>query len=218
MVFLTIGLSLIILIPLFLWFVLNLNAPELTKSEKQTIPAPFLWCIASFFTLFVGGLSQILLALPLTGSYLKGSYYEMASEHYLWIGVLMAFLTGLYFWWSKFFGKTMDEEKSISRCIKVFFSVHVMGLSASLLGFAGQPVATSNYPGALALLQIVLTLSVIVLAFNIFGIVFDFIGSLKKKEEADINPYESLSFEWSLPSPPQLESDPKTGNGDPYGY
>ncbi len=73
---------------------------------------PMLWSVGFLVTFLFGGLTGVILASPPLDFHVTDSYFVVAHFHYVVFGtVVFAMFAGFYFWWPKFTGKMLDEER-----------------------------------------------------------------------------------------------------------
>ena len=170
---------------------------------------PMLFAIA-FLPLFgIGGLPGLPLGFTPTDIYLHDTMYVIGHFHYVVVtGSLIALFGGLYFWFPKMFGRSMNVFWG-----KVHFWLTVLfmnGIFAPMM-WAGMAGALRRqydptfqvHAQAVQPLNVVMTISAICLmATQIIFIVNFFVSLFKGKKTTD-NPWDATTLDWAAcPSPP----------------
>ena len=89
-----------------------------------------------------------------------------------------------------------------------------------ILGFRGMPRRWATYPPQYQFQHVISTVGSWILAVGIVIMFYNFIRCLKKGEKAPPNPWNALTLEWQVPSPPpteNFEAIPVVTDW-PYGY
>lgn len=163
----------------------------------------------SFVCMFIiGGLSGIFMAATPVDIYIHDTYFIVAHIHYvLFTSSLMGIFGGVYFWFPKMFGRTMNEfwgkvhfAGTFIFANLTFFPMHILGVGG-LRRRIPDITATPLEANLFTLNQFV---SICAIALGIWQIIFvaNFIYSLFWGKVADRNPWKSNSLEWAAPTPP----------------
>ena len=187
---------------------------------------PMLFALA-FLPLFgIGGLTGLPLGFLPADIYLHDTYYVIGHFHYVVVtGTLIALMGGLYHWFPKMFGKTMNNTLgkihfwgSLIFMNGIFFPMFIQGMAGMQRRLYDPTVQAHNLTThGLSELQyisaILLLLFQIPFLFNIFYTIF----SGKKAEE---NPWKATTLEWACESPPGHGNFKELLNvhRGPYGY
>jgi len=169
---------------------------------------PMLFALA-FLPLFgIGGLTGLPLGFLPTDIYLHDTYYVIGHFHYVVVtGSLIALMGGIYHWFPKMFGRSMNVFwgkfhfwGTIISMNGIFFPMFIQGMAGMQRRLYDPTVQVHNLTtqgmGEMQFVfAIVLLLFQIPFLINIFGSIF----KGKKTEE---NPWEATTLEWACPSPP----------------
>ncbi len=188
---------------------------------------PMLFAL-SFVSMFViGGLSGIFMAATPVDIQIHDTYFIVAHIHYvLMASSLMGIFAGIYYWYPKMFGRSMNETWGKIHFLLTFIAVNCTFFPMHLIGLGGfprryaDPYHFSSFAGLQSLNQFI-TISAIILGFVQLIFVINFFYSLFAGARADRNPWKSNTLEWATPSPAghgNFEGPIPTVYRGPYEY
>ena len=123
--------------------------------------------------------------------------------HYVMIGgTVMGFLAVLHFWYPKMCGKMFNEKIAKIAWALIFIGFNLMFFPMFILGTQGMPRRYADYPPKFQPLHALSTIGSWILGIGMFLMATNLISGLLNGEKAPENPYNSLSLEWQVPSPP----------------
>jgi cytochrome c oxidase subunit 1 len=199
-------LTLTISVPAVLLFVNWLNTVWKGSIRLQT---PMLFALGMVFVFGAGGLTGLLLGTISTDIYLHDTMYVVGHFHLTMAAAsFLASFAGIYFWFPKMFGRTMNESLG-----KFHFWGSVVFITLTfggqlLAGYAGQHRRLFDpfqyeYIAHLRLLNRMTSM----FAFSLFAVqisfVVNFFYSIFTGKKATQNPWEVTTLEWThAASPP----------------
>ncbi len=173
---------------------------------KFTTPMLFSIGFVSMFT--IGGLSGVTHAIVPHNAQQHDTYYVVAHFHYvLFGGALFGLIAGIYFWFPKVTGRMMSEKLG-----KVHFWTWLLGFNLTfgpmhMSGLLGQPRRTAVLPGELGstveLYNLLSTAGVVVLTGSALVFLYNLLTSIKRGEDAGLDPWDARTLEWLTSSPPK---------------
>jgi cytochrome c oxidase subunit 1 len=185
------------------------------------LDSPMLYAIAFIFLFTIAGLTGLPLATLATDVHLHDSYFVVAHFHYtMQGGTVVGLLAGLHFWFPKMFGRMYNETAA-----RVSFWVLFIGFNATfmpqfLLGYVGMPRRYFDYLQEYTDLHFLSSIGAFVNGLGYLMVFGTLLHGLLRGRAAAANPYQSLSLEWSMPSPPPLTNFERvpTVSDWSYGY
>jgi cytochrome c oxidase subunit 1 len=186
-----------------------------------SLEAPMLYAISFLLLFAIGGLTGIFLGALSTDIHLTDTYFVVAHFHYVMMGgTVIAFLSGLHYWWPKMFGRMYNEKLARIGCALVFVGFNMTFFTQFILGSRGMPRRYYNYLDQFQPLHAFSTVGSWVLGAGLFLTAGYLLASLRKPYDAPRNPWGSRTFEWETQSPPithNFDFDPVLIHG-PYDY
>ena len=176
---------------------------------KITLNTAMLFSIGLVTQFTIGGLSGVSHAIAPWDTQQTDTYYLVAHFHYvLFGGALFGFMSGMYFWWPKAFGYTLNEAHG-----KFNFWAMVVGFNLTfgpmhILGLQGMPRRMHTYDDAMGfnLWNFVATICAFILAVGTLWILVNALISYKAWAKAGrpnpgADPWDARTIEWSIQSP-----------------
>ncbi len=166
---------------------------------------PMLYACSFIFLFTIAGLTGLPLATLATDVHLHDTYFVVAHFHYtMQGGTVIALVGGLHFWWPKIYGKMYNEKVAQIGFWMLFLGFNASFMPQFILGYLGMPRRYADYIGEFADLHFASTLGALINGLAYFVVFFNLVYSAYRGKAASRNPYQSLSLEWQLPSPPPL--------------
>ena len=181
-----------------------------------------------FVSLFVtGGVSGIFLGQPALDLYFHDTYFVVGHFHMIMgVAAMFGMFAGTFYWFPKVTGRLMNETLGKIHFYLTFIGVYCIFIPMHFLGIAGNPrryadFTNVQYLGKLLPIHDFMTMAAYVTAAAQILFVVNLFWSIRKGQKASINPWNSTSLEWTIPSPPPHDNfggvHPVVHNG-PYEY
>jgi len=193
---------------------------------------PMLFALAFLPMFGIGGLTGLPLGMAAADIHLHDTYYVIGHFHYVVApGTIFAIFAGIYFWFPKITGKTMNEILGKTHFWGSFICMNGIFMPMFVQGLAGvsRRLANGGYDYAHAEPVLYLNEIMSISAFALFAFqlvfMFNFFWTLFRKRyeiESDTNPWKVTTIEWTETTSPPLGHGnfakiPKVFRG-PYDY
>jgi cytochrome c oxidase subunit 1 len=168
-----------------------------------TFDSPMLYAFGFIGLFTIGGLTGLFLSTLATNVALHGTYFVVAHFHFVMVGgMVVAFMSGLHFWWPKITGRMYNEGWAKFAALLVFVGFNLTFLPQFVLGYLGMPRRYSAYPPEFQVLNVLSSAgaSVLGLAFLIPMIYLTYSWFFGPK--VGKNPWQAAGLEWQIDSPP----------------
>ncbi len=162
--------------------------------------------MVSFF--ISGGVTGIFLGNSALDIFLHDTYFVVAHFHLVMgSAAFFGMLAGVYHWYSKMFGRMMDEKLgyihfwfSFVGIYLVFFPMHYIGVA----GFPRRYYSFTNFDAFSSFGDLNMFVSVAAIVTFIVQLlfVFNFFYSMWRGKKAPVNPWEANTLEWTTPRKP----------------
>ncbi len=172
-----------------------------------SLESPMLYSLGFIGLFLVGGLTGLFLSTLATDIHLHDTYFVVAHFHYVMVGgMVMAYLSGLHFWWPKITGRMYSEAWGKAGAILIFLGFNFTFFPQFVLGYLGMPRRYHVYPEEFQLLHVSSTMGATVLGLGYMALFICLIWSLLRGAKAGPNPWRAKGLEWEIPSPPTLHN------------
>ena len=168
--------------------------------------APMIFSIGFIWMFMMGGFSGIMHSAAPADAQQQDSYFVIAHFHYVAIGgILLASISGLYFWLPKMIGRMWAGKLSTWVAIFATIGLNVTFFPMHFLGLIGMPRRTHTYLSGFGWdgYNMVCTIGAFILGFSILLFVIDIILLITKGKPAGNDPWDARTLEWATTSPPR---------------
>jgi len=172
-----------------------------------TFETPMLYAFGFMGLFTIGGLTGVFLGTSGTDIHLTETYFIVAHFHFVMVGgMLMAFLSGIHFWWPKMTGRMYPEKISQLAAVVTFIGFNFTFFPQFLLGMLGMPRRYAAYPAEFQVLNVFSTAGASILGVGYLLPMIYLVWSLKYGAVAGANPWQATGLEWQIQSPPLTEN------------
>jgi cytochrome c oxidase subunit 1 len=180
-----------------------LNALGTLWRAKIRFEVPMLFALALFFNFLLGGVSGVFLSDVPVNVTVHGSFFVLAHFHYTIMGGLVfAFFAGVYYWFPKITGKTLNKTLSLVHFWMMFVFFNLTFFPLFIVGLLGQPRRVFEYAANLQTLNDFASVSAYLLGSSFIVFAVNFAWSLYvNPKPAPLNPWGSQGLEWQTPTP-----------------
>ena len=155
----------------------------------------------------MGGFSGIMHSSAPADAQQQDSYFVIAHFHYVGIGgILLAIVSGIYYWLPKMIGKMWQGNLNIWVGIFTVVGLNITFFPMHFLGLLGQPRRTHTYLAGFGWesYNLVCTIGSYILAFGVLLLVVDIVRCFRSKQPAGDDPWDARTLEWATSSPPKV--------------
>ena len=169
-----------------------------------SLESPMLYALGFIGLFLIGGLTGLFLSTLGTDIHLHDTYFIVAHFHYVMVGgMVMAFMSGLHFWWPKITGRMYSEGWGKTGAVLIFAGFNFTFFPQFVLGYLGMPRRYHVYPDEWQILHVMSTAGASVLAVGYGIMMIALIWSLFRGPRSGANPWKAKGLEWELlASPP----------------
>lgn len=171
-----------------------------------TFASPMIWVMGFFTTFAIGGMTGVLMSLPVVDFQTHNSLFLVAHFHNVIIGgVVFGYMAGLIYWFPKMFGFQLDERLGKISAYFWIGGFYVAFMPLYALGLLGVTRRLNHY--ADVTLQPYFVIAAIGGALIAVGVALQFVQlyvSIKNRDklrDTTGDPWDGRTLEWSLPSP-----------------
>jgi cytochrome c oxidase subunit 1 len=186
------------------------------------ISPPFLWMLAFIFNFLIGGLTGLINGALSTDIYVHDTHFIVGHFHYTMFGGTVFVLFGaLHYWFPKMWGRMYNIKRAYWALALTFIGFNVMYSAMMIVGMQGMPRRYYDYLPEFTFMNQVATVASWVMVIGIILMIYNLIAGARKGEKATANPWNGVTFEWQVPSPPPLHNfteDPIVSEKGPYDF
>src|SRR5438105_1178284 len=169
--------------------------------------APMMFALGFVCLFTAGGLTGLFLAALGVRMHVPGPYFVLAHFHFIMVGgMVMAYMSGLHYWWPKITGRLYSEWWSKLTAIIIFVGFFFTFLPQFVVGYAGMPRRYHRYVPEFQVLNVMSSAGASILAVGYALPLFYLIYSLFWGPKAGPNPWGATGLEWQTPSPPPKDN------------
>ncbi len=183
--------------------------------------APMLFALGFVALFTAGGMTGLFLAAIGMDMHVHDTYFVIAHFHFIMVGgMVMAYMSGLHYWWPKMTGRMYSEWWSKMAALIIFVGFFLTFLPQFVLGYNGMPRRYHAYPEEFHVWNVMSSAGASILGVGYILPLFYFLYSLWYGPPAGPNPWRATGLEWQTPSPPPKENFPETPVvvRGPYAY
>jgi cytochrome c oxidase subunit 1 len=170
---------------------------------------PMLFAVGFVAMFLIGGLNGAALAIVPFDYQVTDTYFVVSHIHYvLFGGAALGIFGGIYYWWPKFFGRTLNE-----RLGQIHFWLWLIGLNLAffpmhLLGLLGMPRRQYTFAAGMGWdgLNLTATIGAFLIGLGTLVFIWNAIVTFRQPATNLADPWDGFTLEWATTSPPPPEN------------
>ena len=165
---------------------------------------PMLFALGFLSVFVIGGLSGIYLAAFPVDWQVHDTYFVVAHFHYvIFGGAVFAIFAGLFYWWPKMFGRTLNEKLGKWQFWVTMIGFNLTFFPQHLLGLEGMPRRVYTYSNqSWEGYNMASTIGAYVTAAGLLFFVWNIVKTSRSGPRVGNDPWQADTLEWYATSPP----------------
>jgi cytochrome c oxidase subunit 1 len=172
---------------------------------------PLLFALTFIFNFSLGGLMGLFQGALATDVHLHDTYFVVGHFHYVIFGGMgFAIFSAFCYWFPKMFGRMYNKKLITIDWAVLTAGFQLLYFPMLILGWKGMPRRYFDYLPQFHTLQLFSTIGSWILVPGVFLFFATFIYAFFRGKQAKANPWDGVTLEWTIPSPPEAENFEKT--------
>ncbi|WP_082232599.1 cytochrome c oxidase subunit I [Halobacillus massiliensis] len=188
------------------------------------IRTPMLFSLGFIPTFVMGGVTGVMLASAAANYQYHDTYFVVAHFHYVMVGgTILGVFAGIYYWYPKITGKTLDETLGRWHFWLFLIGFHLTFLPQHFAGLNGmrRRVYTYTWEDGVFIYNFISSIGAFVMGISMLFFVYNIYKTHRFGLKAGNDPWNGRTLEWTTASPaPEhpFHPIPKVESIDAYWY
>ncbi len=168
---------------------------------------PLLYAISFIFLFMIGGFTGLALGSLATNVHLHDTDFVVAHFHYIIFGGMgFAFFAGIHYWYPKMFGRMYSNRIANIAWVILFAGFNLLYFPLFIIGIQGMPRRYFDYLPQYTMGQVISSIGAFILIAGLILMVWNLVYHRRRGAIAPANPWNGVTLEWLIPSPPPHEN------------
>lgn len=168
---------------------------------------PLLYAISFIFLFMIGGFTGLALGSLATNVHLHDTDFVVAHFHYIIFGGMgFAFFAGIHYWYPKMFGRMYSNRIANIAWVILFAGFNLLYFPLFIIGIQGMPRRYFDYLPQYTTGQVISSIGAFILIAGLILMVWNLVYHRRRGAIAPANPWNGVTLEWLIPSPPPHEN------------
>jgi cytochrome c oxidase subunit I len=172
-----------------------------------SLQPPMLYSLGFMFLFMIGGLTGLILGSLATDVHVHDTSFVVAHFHYIIFGGMgFAFFGAIHYWIPKMYGRMYNIRRANWAFGILFLGFNLLYFPLFVIGLQGMPRRYFDYLPQFHTGHFISSIGAFILATGIILMISNIVRGVRKGEKAPMNPWNGVTLEWQIPSPPPLEN------------
>ncbi len=171
------------------------------------ISPPTLYALSFMFLFMIGGLTGLVLGSLATDVHVTDTAFVVAHFHYIIFGGMgFAFFAALHYWFPKIWGRMYNVKRAIWAWVIIFVGFNLLYFPLFIIGLQGMPRRYFDYLPQFHTGHFISSIGAFILVTGLIMMIINFYLGTRHGKKAEANPWNGITLEWQIPSPPTVEN------------
>ncbi len=171
------------------------------------LKTPMLFALSFIFLFAIGGLTGLMQGSLAANVHIHDTAFIVGHFHYVMFGgTAYALFAALHYWFPKMFGRMFNEKVANAAWFLLFIGFNILYFPMLILGVLGMPRRYYDYLPEFHLWHFVSTIGAVMVVTALTALFINLIAAFFKGKTAPANPWNGVTLEWKMPSPPTHEN------------
>ncbi len=168
---------------------------------------PLLYALSFIFLFSIGGMTGVWQGALALDVHLHDTYFIVGHFHYVMFGGTgFAFFAALLYWFPKMFGKMYSNSAVYTAWVLLFIGFNLLYFTMLILGMQGMPRRYYAHLPQYHTGHVVATVGSWIMISGLLLFFGSLLYSVFRGKKASSNPWNGVTLEWMVSSPPPVEN------------